>query len=266
MAAVSMQRPLCTLLLAGLAALGGCAAPQEAAQTELTVFAAASLTETLTEIAEDYAAVAPEVRVTFNFDSSGTLMTQIEQGAVCDLFLSAGQQQMDALQAAGCIDAATRTDLLENRVVLAVPAGNPAQLSGFDDLAARLRAGGVLLAVGNRDVPVGQYTAGIFDHYGLDEDTLAASGCLTYGSNVKEVVLQVREGSVDAGIIYATDATSAALPVVEQASADLCGRVSYPAAVPADAPHPDEAAAFLDYLQSDAAMAVFTAVGFAPAN
>ena len=244
--------------------------------TELTVFAAASLTETLEQIAEDYKAVAPDVTLTFNFDSSGTLKTQIQEGADCDVFISAAQKQMDQLGAAAdpsvntegldFVQSDSRLDLLENKVTLAVPEGNPKGIDSFDSLAQHLQAGDILLAMGNSDVPVGQYTQKILTHYGLDEAALANAGCLTYGTNVKEVTTQVREGSVDAGIIYATDAFSDGLTVVDEATADMCGQVIYPAAVLKTSAHPEQAQAFLDYLSTDEAMAVFASVGFSPVS
>ena len=263
------------LLAAAVAALfalplAGCGTPAASAATaetagqpvELVVFAAASLTETLTEIADTYEAAHPGVTLTFNFDSSGTLKTQVEEGAACDVFLSAAEKQLDQLEDLGLVDTATRLDLLENRVTLCVPEGNPASIQGFDDLAGRLAAGDVLLAMGNSDVPVGQYTQKIFAHYGLDEGALASAGVLTYGTNVKEVTAQVAQGSVDCGIVYATDAYSAGLTVVDTATAELCGQVLYPGAVLAGSAHPAEAAAFLDYLSTPEAMKIFASLGF----
>lgn len=121
-----------------------------------------------------------------------------------------------------------------------------------------------MLAMGSSDVPVGQYTQKIFTYYGLDEETLAAAGVLTYGSNVKEVATYVSEATVDCGIIYGTDAASAGLTVVDTATAGMCGQVIYPAAVLNLCLHPEEAAAFLEYLQGDAAGQVFERVGFSP--
>ena len=279
---------LAGLLLGSLAACGTPASPAAPEATaapastetagepvELVVFAAASMTETLTEIAEDYKEIAPNVTLTFNFDSSGTLKTQIQEGAACDVFISAGQKQMDQLDAAAdpavntesldFVAQGTRLNLLENKVTLCVPEGNPAGLTGFDDLAAKLSAGDILLAMGNSDVPVGQYTQKILAYYGLDEAALAEAGVLTYGTNVKEVTTQVTEGSVDCGIVYGTDAFSAGLTPVDTATAEMCGQVIYPAAVVNTSAHPQEAQAFLDYLSTDEAMAVFEAVGFAPA-
>ena len=254
---------------AGESAQGG---SETAEPVELTVFAAASLTETLNQIAEDYKTVAPDVTLTFNFDSSGTLKTQIQEGAVCDLFLSAGQKQMDQLDASADASVNTegldfvlegsRIDLLENKVTLAVPEGNPKGIDSFDSLAEHLEAGDILLAMGNSDVPVGQYTQKILTWYGLDEAALANAGCITYGTNVKEVTTQVSEGSVDAGIIYCTDAFSAGLTIVDEATPEMCGQVIYPAAVLNTSEHQTEAQAFLDYLSTDDAMAVFESVGF----
>ena len=121
-----------------------------------------------------------------------------------------------------------------------------------------------LLVMGNSDVPVGQYTQKILDYYGLEEEALANAGLITYGSNVKEVTTQVKEGSVNCGVIYCTDAFSAGLTVVDNATAEMCGQVIYPAAVLKTSQHPAEAQAFLDYLSSPEAMSIFEAVGFSP--
>ena len=238
---------------------------------ELIVFAAASMTETLNEIAEMYKEVAPNVTLTFNFDSSGKLLTQISEGADCDLFISAAPKQMNAMDGSligdteknpdglDLIVTDSRVDLLENKVTLAVPAGNPKGIESFDQLAQLLKSGDVLLAIGNSDVPVGQYTQKIFAYYGLDES--AMTDCLTYGNNVKEVTTQVSEAVADCGIIYATDAFSAGLEVVDSATAEMCGQVIYPAAV-LKGEKEEAARAFLAYLETDTAMTVFERVGF----
>ena len=229
---------------------------------ELIVFAAASLTETLDEIIENYKTVAPNVTITPSYESSGTLLEQIQSGADCDLFLSAGASQMDTLEENGGVLEGSRLDLLENKVALAVPEGNPKGIESFDQLSELLKSGDVFLAIGNSDVPVGQYTQKIFAYYGIEEAAIA--DCLTYGSNVKEVTTQVSEGAVDCGIIYATDAFSAGLTTVDGATAEMCGQVIYPAAVTTGSTHPDEAQAFLDYLTTAEAGAVFESVGFTP--
>lgn len=245
-----------------------------AESVDLVVFAAASMTETLTEIAEMYKEVAPNVNITYNFDSSGKLLTQISEGADCDLFISAAPQQMNAMDGSliddkdknpdglDLIVTDSRIDLLENKVTLAVPEGNPKGIESFDQLAELLKGGDVMLAIGNSDVPVGQYTLKIFNYYGIDETAVADK--LTYGNNVKEVTSQVSEGAVDCGIIYATDACSAGLTVVDSATAKMCGQAIYPAAV-MQGEKEAAARAFLAYLQTDAAMTVFESVGFSPA-
>lgn len=232
---------------------------QKSEGVELTVFAASSMTETLTQLGEAYTAAHPQVRIVFNFDSSGTLKRQIEEGAQCDIFISAGQKQMDELEG---VVPDSRFDILENKVALAVPEGNPAGIRSYDDLAAALRRGELLLAIGNADVPVGQYTQKILAYYGLQEAELASA--ITYGSNVKEVTTQVSEGMVDCGIIYQTDAFSAHLAVVDTASAEMCGQVIYPAAILQRCEHRAEAQAFLQYLTGEAGDKVFAAVGFTP--
>ncbi len=233
-------------------------------KTELIVFAAASMKETLTQIKAIYEEAHPEITLTYNFDSSGTLKTQIEQGADCDVFLSAATKQMNQLTELNMVDTSTRLDLLENKTALAVPEGNPKNITSFDQLAELLKEGKVLLAIGNSDVPVGQYTQKIFAYYGLDENAIASS--LTYGTNVKEVTTQVSQNSVDCGIIYATDAYSAGLAVVDTATSEMTGgKVIYPVAVLSVAKHPVEAKAFVDYLTTDEAMTVFASVGFASA-
>ena len=251
------------------------AASSEAASgesMELIVFAAASLTETLNAIAETYSAENPGVTFSFNFDSSGTLKTQIQEGADCDLFISAGQKQMNQLDSTASadvntegldfVDSDSRVDLLENKVVLCVPENGNKGIDSFDSLAEHLKAGDILFCMGNSDVPVGQYTQKILAYYALDEEALAAAGVITYGSNVKEVTTQITEASVDAGVVYCTDAYSAGLTPVDEATKEMCGQVIYPAAVLKAAPNAEAAREFLAYLQTDRAATVFESVGF----
>lgn len=281
------MRKLFAMLIAAamVLSLAACAAPAteetadaetvpEAEPVELIVFAAASMTETMNQIAELYKAKAPNVTLTYNFDSSGTLKTQIQEGAECDLFISAGQKQMNQLDITADPEVntdkldfvleGTRINLLENRVTLCVPEGNPKDIKSFDDLADKLKEGSVLMAMGNSDVPVGQYTQKILAFYGLDEEKLAKDGVITYGTNVKEVTTQVTEASVDCGVVYCTDAFSAGLTPVDYATKEMCGQVIYPAAVLNVSKNQEAAKEFLAYLQTDEAMKVFEAVGFAP--
>ena len=242
-------------------------------KTELVVFAAASMTETLNQIKTDYEAQHKDITLTYNFDSSGTLKTQIQEGAICDVFISAAQKQMDQLDASkdntanpeqlDFINSDSRMDLLENKVVLVVPENNPENINSFDDLKSKLESGDVLLAMGSSDVPVGQYTQKYLLYWVLDEKALADAGEITYGSNVKEVTTQVSEGSADCGVVYYTDAYSAGLKIVGEATEEMCGKTIYPAAVMKNSEHPEQAQEFLAYLSSDAAAKVFEKVGFA---
>ena len=283
---ISRRNFLCAVGLTTAAALTACgssassaAASSAAASSgaaaepvELIVFAAASLTEALTAIGETYSAENPGVTFRFNFDSSGTLKTQIQEGADCDVFISAGQKQMNQLDSTASadvntegldfVDSDSRVDLLENKVVLCVPEGSDKGIDSFDALAEHLKAEDILFCMGNSDVPVGQYTQKILAYYDLDEAALAAAGVITYGSNVKEVATQVTEGSVDAGVVYCTDAYSAGLTPVDEATKEMCGQVIYPAAVMKAVPNADAAKAFLAYLQTEEAMTVFEGVGF----
>ena len=265
----------------GLAACGGNSGAgtdgSKAAATEkstIIVFAAASMTESLTRAGDQFCVENSQYELSFNYDSSGTLKTQIQEGADCDVFISAGQKQMNQMditasadvnkEGLDLIDHDTRFDILENKVTLVVPEGNPKNIQSFDDLASHLQAGDILMVMGNSDVPVGQYTQKILAYYNLDEEALASSGAITYATNVKEVTSQVSAGSADCGIIYQTDAYSAGLTVVDSATKDMCGRVVYPAAATKNAPNPEGARAFLDFLKGDEATADFQEVGFTP--
>lgn len=241
---------------------------------KLIVFAAASMTETLTEIGDTYMSEHENVTIEFNFDSSGTLKTQLQEGADCDIFISAGQKQVNQIdkddttgtntEGLDLVLEGSRIDLLENKVTLCVPDPSAdGAIKSFDELAAHLEAGDILFCMGNNDVPVGQYTQKILAYYNLSEEDLASAGVITYGSNVKEVTTQVSEGSVDAGVIYCTDAFSAGLEIVDYATAEMCGQIIYPACVINTTKNAEAAQEFLDYLTTDAAMEVFESVGFA---
>ena len=243
-------------------------------KTHLTVFAAASMTETLNKVAEQYKKDHPNVDITFNYDSSGTLKKQIQNGADVDIFISAGQKQMNQLDASkdekanpeklDFVNTDTRINLLENKVVLVTPEGNPKGIKNFSDMAQKLADGSIRLVMGNSDVPVGQYTQKILQYFHLNEGDIANAGNITYGSNVKEVTTQVIQGSADAGVVYATDAFSANLKSLDQATKEMCGQVIYPAAVMKNSKNQDAAKEFLNYLKGDEAMKVFESVGFSP--
>ena len=269
-----------TALGIGICLLGsmlGCGSDKpKASETEkrITVFAAASLTESLKEIGDKYMAENKNVKIVYNFDSSGTLKTQIQEGATCDIFISAGQKQMNQLDIKASeklnpkkldyILEGSRFNIVENKVVLVVPKNNVKNIKSYDDLVNKLKDDKILLAIGNSDVPVGQYTLKIFDFYKLDEKALAKAGKLTYGSNVKEVTTQIAEGAVDAGIIYQTDAATDKLKVVDNATKEMCGKVIYPAAILKQAKNQVETKKFFDYLKTDTAEAIFKKFGFTP--
>ena len=260
------------LMSALLLPMWGCSStPATSEQTEVVVFAAASLESALTQIAQTYEAQHEDVKLTFTFDSSGTLKTQIEEGAVCDLFLSAAQKQMNQLDSQDTtgtntdgldfVYSDTRINLLENQVVLAVPPENPGKINSFTDLAS----GDYLLCIGNDDVPVGAYSLEILDYLGYSLDLLEDQGKVTYASNVSEVARQVQEGVVDAGMVYATDASTYGLNVVDAATPEMCQQVIYPAAVmkSGQADSYDAAEEFLTYLYTnEEAISVWKDVGF----
>jgi molybdate transport system substrate-binding protein len=223
----------------------------------LNVFAAASLTEALTEISAIYKASAPAVTLTFNFDSSGKLQTQIENGAEADVFFSAGKKQMDAL-AECCIDPSTRKDLLVNKIVLIVPPGSKLGLKSFEEcMTDKVK----LIALGNSSVPVGQYSEEIFKTLkGWEKVSAKAS----LGSNVKEVLSQTESGSVDCGVVYATDAATSkgGVKVVATAPEGSHAPAVYPIAVLKRTANAEAAKAFVNYLSSPKAKAVFEKIGF----
>ena len=268
------RKPLvCACLISALLLpMWGCSStPTTSEQTEVVVFAAASLESALTQIAQTYEAQHEDVKLTFTFDSSGTLKTQVEEGAVCDLFLSAAQKQMNQLDSQDTTGANTdgldfvysdtRIDLLENQVVLAAPPENPGKINSFTDLAS----GDYLLCIGNDDVPVGAYSLEILDYLGYSLDQLEDQGKVTYASNVSEVARQVQEGVVDAGMVYATDASTYGLNVVDAATPEMCQQVIYPAAVmkSGEADSYDAAEEFLTYLYTnEKAISVWKDVGF----
>ncbi|MBR0216817.1 MAG: molybdate ABC transporter substrate-binding protein [Clostridia bacterium] len=271
---MNTRKPIALLIALMMALTALCVPAAAESSTELIVFAAASMTETLTELKKVYEEANPDVSLILSFESSGTLKTQIQEGAECDLFISAGQKQMNQLDISADASVNTegldmvlqgsRINLLENKVALVVPEGNPKGIESFDDLAEKLGAGTVFMAMGNSDVPVGQYTQKILAFYGLDEAALANAGTLTYGTNVKEVTTQVKAASVDCGVVYGTDAFSAGLEIIDTATAEMCGQVIYPAAVMKESRHPEAAQAFLTWLTGEEASAVFSAVGFTP--
>ena len=212
------------------------AAPVFAA-TELSVFAAASMTESMNQIAQMYQKADPNVKIVYNFDSSGTLKTQIEQGAECDIFISAGQKQMNAINDKFVMPG-TRFNIVANKVVLIVPKGkNATGINNFSDV--------------------------VTDNMGI-WDKLKSENKITFASNVKEVLAQTAAAAVSCGVVYSTDAaTSDAVEVVASAPKDTHKPIVYPAAIMKDTKNKAAAEAFVKFLKSDACANVFKKIGFA---
>ena len=261
------KRKLAALMAAMLgtcmAGTSVCAQEAEAPEGEIYVFIAASLANAMEEIQADFNEMYPDVEIFYNADSSGTLQTQIEEGARCDIFFSAAQKQMNALVEEELADKDSVVDLLENKVVLIKPVGGETAVTGFDNITDAAN-----LALAGESVPVGQYSREIFINMGIMEDVEAME--INEGANVTAVLTSVAEGSNEIGIVYATDAASMPddVEIIAEAPEDsLKTPVVYPVGLIEDAEASDadrEAAeAFLEYLQTEEAMKVFEAYGFA---
>ena len=248
-------------------------AAEEQVSGELFVSAAASMTESLDKVIAKFEKQNPDCTVTPTYDSSGTLETQIIEGAACDVFISAAQKQMNELDGENeaCLGdnyvlKGSRIDLLENTAVLVVSESMKDEIKSWDDFVEKLKSAqnseDMIFCMGNSDVPVGAYTSKILTNLGISEDDLVSKGIVTYGTNVKEVTSQVQSGAADCGIIYSTDAYSAGMTPVATADSSLAGEIIYPAAVMENGENQEAAKAFLDFLQTDEAMKEFTAVGF----
>ena len=232
-------------------------------ETEIQVFIAASLKNVMDELAAQYNEEHPNVKITYNADSSGTLQTQIEEGSRCDIFFSAATKQMDALVDEELAKKDSVVDLLENKVVLIKPKDGETKVTGFENITDAKN-----IALAGEDVPVGQYSREIFKNLGIEDDVNKME--INEGKNVTDVLASVSEGSNEIGIVYATDATSVADKVdviAEAPEGSLETPVLYPVGLTVDAEASDEEAAaadaFLEYLQTDDAMKVFEEYGFA---
>lgn len=259
----------CFMILAVLLAFTAAPVPASAA-SELSVFAAASMAESLNKIAADYKKICPDLKIVYNFDSSGTLKTQIENGAECDIFISAGQKQMNELDIKAdpktnpkkrdMVMDGTRFNIVSNKVVMVVPKGhNPKGISDFKDVVTDKV---FLLALGNSDVPVGQYSVEVFKFLGI-WDGLKKMNKVTFASNVKEVLAQVEAGAVDCGVVYSTDAASSGkVDIVAEAPKGSHKPVVYPAAIMKRSKNEAAAMAFVEYLKSTEGTKVFVKTGF----
>ena len=232
----------------------------------LTVFAAASLTESFNTIKSALEAANPGLTISFNFAGSQALVTQLTQGAKADVFASANTAQMQAAQDGGVIDS-TPTTFIRNKLAIIVPKDNPAGITGPADLAQH----GVKLVIGNPDVPVGKYFLQVLDNMAKDaqfgtaiKDTVLAN-VVSQESDVKQVVAKVQLGEADAGVVYVTDVTvDVAKDVSIIVIPDTLNVVaSYPIAT-VKGGNAALAQFFIDYLLSPAGQKVLTDAGFTP--
>ena len=261
-----MRKKLIAAMMAGVLSAGMFSTGVFAADTDLkgevNTFIAASLSNAMEEIQKDFNETYPDVEILYNADSSGTLQTQIEEGARCDIFFSAADKQMDALVDENLAKKDTVEDILENKVVLIKPKDGETKVTGFENITDAAN-----IALAGDSVPVGQYAREIFDNLGITDEVNKME--INEGKNVSEVLAAVSEGSNEIGIVYATDVASVVdkVDVIAEAPADaLKTPVLYPVGLIEDkeASEDDTAAteAFLEYIKSDDAMKVFEKYGF----
>lgn len=262
----NMRKKLIAAMMAGVLSAGMLSTGVFAADTDLkgevNTFIAASLSNAMEEIQKNFNETYPDVEILYNADSSGTLQTQIEEGARCDIFFSAADKQMNALVDEDLAKKDTVEDILENKVVLIKPKDGETKVTGFENITDAAN-----IALAGDSVPVGQYAREIFDNLGITDEVNKME--INEGKNVSEVLAAVSEGSNEIGIVYATDAASVAdkVDVIAEAPADaLKTPVLYPVGLIEDkeASEDDTAAAeaFLEYIKSDDAMKVFEKYGF----
>ena len=257
-------------------ASSGSGTDTEAEETEIQVFIAASLNTVMTELADMYNEEHPEVKITYNPDSSGTLLTQIEEGYECDIFFSAAQKQMDDLEADGLMVEGTRADVVNNQVVVVSLKDSGTKVTGLENLG---EAESIALAGGS--VPVGRYTRQALLNLGIlqktddpasittEEVSEALGGVeISEQDNVSKVLTAVAEGSCEVGTTYYSDTYGyeEQLDILQTVSYDLTGDVIYPIArvVNEEADDAQTAAAedFLEFILSDEAKAVFESCYF----
>ena len=230
-------------------------------QTPLTISAAISLTNAMQEIKSLYQSSNPNVNITYNFGASGALQQQIEQGAPVDVFFSAAAKQMDALQKKNLLLPETRSNILNNRLVLVVPRNAPT-LTNFKDLtSSQIKR----IAIGEpKSVPAGQYAQELLTNLKIFDSIKSK---IVYGNNVRQVLTYVETGNVDAGIVYLTDAKeSKSVRVGATAQENLHSPIVYPVAVVRDSKNITAAREFVQFLSSTQARTVFEKYGFGVAN
>lgn len=227
--------------------------------TELTVLAAASMTDAMQEIGEAYQETHENIEITYQFDSSGTLKTQIEEGAPADIFISAATKQMDELVQGELVEEDSVFPWLENKVVLIVPKDSEDGPDSFEDAAKEEVP---MIAIGNEDVPVGQYTQTIYQNLGLWENIQAKANL---ASNVRQVLDWVATGNAPCGVVYATDAQiEENVKVVCEAPKGSCDPVIYPVGMVSASKEKEASAEFLEYLKTEEVSEILEAYGFTP--
>ena len=242
-------------------------------KNEVVVFADESLVFALSDIKEQYESINPNTIITLNFASSRSLLDQILSGDKCDIFISESQKDMDRLDYSkdeksnpsknDYVLLDTRTDLVENKAVLAVPVNNPKGIDSFSDLITEKLS---LLAIVEDNVQIGISSREILENIGKPVDRFEEEGKVLSVSSVKDVIQQVEDGNVDAGIIYDTDALSSSVQVVEMANEKICSRIIYPVAVLKISKNEIEARKLLEYLKNEDATRIFTLYGFTRIN
>ena len=239
----------------------GKADPGKKEETEIQVFIAASLNTVMTELAENYEKEHPKVKITYNADSSGTLLTQIEEGYECDIFFSAAQKQMDQLEADGLIADGTRKNVVNNQVVLLTRKDSGTEVTGLEDLD---KAKSIAL-VNIRILPETEDVSKIR----TEEVSKALGGVeISEQDNVSKVLIAVTEGSCEVGTTYYSDTYGYEdqVKVLQTVSYDLTGNVIYPICQvenkEADDAQKEAAAEFLEYVVSDEAKAIFESYYF----
>ncbi|KUG19508.1 MAG: molybdate ABC transporter substrate-binding protein [Methanomicrobiaceae archaeon] len=260
---------IAAILLAAVCISGCIGNPAQSGgdKTELTVFAAASLTEAMTDIKNDYETMHPDIRVTLNLDGSQALRTQIEQGAYADVFLSANTRHLYALRDQGLMENDTIGLFAKNRLAVIVPAANPGNIASLEDLARP----GIRLVIGTKDVPVGDYARQILDKmadddaYGPSYREAVQNNVMSEETAVTHIVAKVQLGEADAGIAYESDVsprdrdTISMIPIPDTYNVIA----EYPAGVLKCSGNRDEALHFIRYLQGEQGGEVLARYGFA---
>ena len=224
---------------------------------ELQIMAAASMTDVMQELGENYTKENEEVTFSFNFGSSGTLQTQIEEGAPADMFISAATKQMDTLKEEGLMEDSSIVNLLENKVVLIKPKDSDLDIQSFEDVAGDKVS---MVAIGGEGVPVGQYTQTIYENLGLWDKVQAKANL---ASDVRQVLDWTASKNVDCGIVYQTDAMiEEKVEIICEAPEGSCDKVIYPAGIVKATENKEAVEKFLQFLQSDEAKEIFEKYGF----